>query len=182
MEPVVPAYRMPPRREADWAVTGADGRPPRVVKSLYLRPEALEAHNDALQAKYREIAANEVRWAGERLDDAEIVVVGYGVAARVARTAIGRAAEAGLRAGLFRPISLWPFPSEALAAATARARAVLVVELSAGQMIEDVRLAIEGRVPVCFHGRTGGMVPSPSGVLDALRRAWATTPERGADR
>lgn len=182
MEPVVPAYRMPPRHEPDWAVTGADGRPPRVVKSLYLRPEALEAHNDALQAKYREIAANEVRWAGERLVDAEIVIVGYGVAARVARTAIGRAADAGLRAGLFRPISLWPFPSEALAAATAQARAVLVVELSAGQMIEDVRLAVEGRVPVYFHGRTGGMVPSPAGVLDALRRAWATTPKRGADR
>lgn len=182
MEPVVPAYRMPPRVAADWALTGADGRPPRVVKSLHLKPEALELHNDHLQAKIREIAAREVRWEGARLDDAEIVIVGYGVAARVARTAIGRAREGGLRVGLFRPVSLWPFPSEALVAATERARAVLVVELSAGQMIEDVRLAIEGRIPVYFHGRTGGMVPSPGGVLDALRHAWATTAEPEADR
>jgi 2-oxoglutarate ferredoxin oxidoreductase subunit alpha len=182
MEPVVPTYRMPSRRHDDWVVTGADGRPPRVVKSLHLQPESLEAHNDHLQAKFRAITRNEVRWEGERLDDAEIVVVGYGVAARVARTAIARARDSGLRAGLFRPISLWPFPSAALAEAASRARAVLVVELSAGQLIEDVRLAVEGRVPVFLDGRTGGMVPSPSEVLEKLRRAWATTDPRGVDR
>jgi 2-oxoglutarate ferredoxin oxidoreductase subunit alpha len=178
MEPVRPVYRNPERRAAGWAVTGADGRAPRVVRSLHLQPEALEAHNQALQAKYREIAAAEVRWAGENLDDAEIVIVAYGTAARVARTAVSRARGLGLRAGLFRPISLWPFPSEALAAIAARARAIVVVELSAGQMVEDVRLAVEGRAPVLFHGRTGGMVPTPGDVIDVLRTAWATTPAR----
>jgi 2-oxoglutarate ferredoxin oxidoreductase subunit alpha len=182
MEPVVPTYRMPPRTDGDWVLSGADGRPPRVVKSLHLRPEALEAHNQHLQAKFSEIAAREVRWETERLDGAEIGVVAYGVAARVARTAIGRAREAGLAAGLFRPISLWPFPSAALAEAASRLRAVLVVELSAGQMVEDARLAIEGRTPVFFHGRTGGMVPSPSEVVGALRRAWAQTEPRGGTR
>ncbi len=106
------------------------------------------------------------------------MIVAYGTAARVARTALARARELGLRAGLFRPISLWPFPSDALAAITASARAILVVELSAGQMVEDVRLAVEGRTPVLFHGRTGGMVPTPDGVVDALRSAWALTPAR----
>lgn len=178
MEPVRPVYRNPVRHPADWAVTGADGRPPRVVKSLHLRPEDLEAHNVALQAKFRAIAAAEVRWAGEDLDDAELVIVAYGTAARVARSAVARAREMGLRTGLFRPISLWPFPSAALATIAATARAILVVELSAGQMVEDVRLAVEGRVPVLFHGRTGGMVPTPDEVVEALRGAWALTPAR----
>jgi 2-oxoglutarate ferredoxin oxidoreductase subunit alpha len=178
MEPVRPVYRCPERVPASWAVTGADGRPPRVVKSLHLRNEDLEAHNDALQAKFRTIAAHEVRWAGEALEDAEVVIVAYGTAARVARSAVADARSHGLRVGLFRPISLWPFPSEALAAAAAGARAVLVVELSAGQMVEDVRLAVDGRVPVLFHGRTGGMVPTPGDVLHAVRAAWARTPTR----
>ena len=178
MEPVRPVYRNPVRNVSDWALTGADGRPPRVAKSLHLQPEDLEAHNLALAEKFRAIAAAEVRWAGEELDDAEIVIVAYGTAARVARTAVARAREGGLRAGLFRPISLWPFPSDALAAIAATARAILVVELSAGQMVEDVRLAVEGRTPVLFHGRTGGMVPTPRDVVDALRTAWAVTPAR----
>jgi 2-oxoglutarate ferredoxin oxidoreductase subunit alpha len=182
MEPVVPVYRNPPRARADWALGGADGRPPRVVKSLALKPEELERHNDHLQAKFAAIAQREVRWAGERLDDAELVVVAYGTAARVARTALNRARAEGLRAGLLRPISLWPFPSAAIADLATRARAILVVEMSAGQLVEDVRLAVEGRAPVFLHGRTGGMVPSPTEVLDALRHAWATTPERGSDR
>ena len=177
MEPVELQFRTPPRLAADWAVTGADGRPPRVVRSMHLAPEDLEAHNRHLQAKFAEIAAREVRWAGEHLDGAELVIVAYGTAARVARTAIARAREDGLRAGLFRPITLWPFPSAALAEAAASARGVLVVELSAGQMVEDVRLAIEGRTPVAFEGRTGGMVPTPREVLGALRRLRAATSE-----
>jgi 2-oxoglutarate ferredoxin oxidoreductase subunit alpha len=179
MEPVVPTYRMPPRLDGDWVLSGADGRPPRVVRSLHLRPEALEAHNSHLQAKFAEIAAREIRWDTERMDGAEIGVVAYGVAARVARTAIARAGDAGLAAGLFRPISLWPFPSAALADTASRLRALLVVELSAGQMVEDVRLAVEGRVPVFFHGRTGGMVPSPAEVVEALGNARAKTEPRG---
>jgi len=175
MEPVIPRFRNPERSTKDWACDGAAGRAPRVVKSLDLQPENLERHNLELQAKFREIEANEVRWAGESLADAEIVIVAYGTAARVARTAIQRAREGGLRAGLFRPISLWPFPSTALHDLAPRVRAILVVELSAGQMLEDVRLAVEGRCPVGFHGRMGGMVPSPGDVVTELRKLWAIT-------
>jgi 2-oxoglutarate ferredoxin oxidoreductase subunit alpha len=175
MEPVVPTYRMPPRAPAAWELSGADGRAPRVVRSLHLRPEELEAHNRALQAKFAVIAEREVRSAEEDLDGAEIAVVAYGTAARVARTAIERTRDDGLATGLFRPISLWPFPSHELATIAPRLRAIVVVELSAGQLIEDVRLAVEGRTPVFFHGRTGGMVPTPAEVVDALRRAWAQT-------
>ena len=106
-------------------------------------------------------------------------MVAYGTAARVARTAIERAREQGLRVGLFRPISLWPFPSSALADVAADVRAIVVLEMSAGQMVEDVRLAVEGRTPVLFHGRTGGMVPTPREVVDVMRRAWALTPSIG---
>ena len=177
MEPVGPVSRFPPRRDAAWTLGGADGRPPRVVKSLHLRPEELEAHNIHLGAKSDTISERETRWAGEDLDDAEIAVVAYGTAARVARTAIARARDGGLRAGLFRPISLWPFPSAALRGVAARSRAIVVVEMSAGQLVEDVRLAVEGRTPVFLHGRTGGMVPTPTGVIGALRHAWSVVPD-----
>ena len=173
MEPVVPVFRTPAHVSVGWPLSGADGRAPRVIRSLHLRPEDLEAHNVSLQAKFAAIADREVRWATEDLEDAEIGIVAYGTAARVARTAIERAREHGLRVGLFRPISLWPFPLRQLATSTAGLRAIVVVELSAGQMVEDVRLAVEGAVPVFFHGRTGGMVPTPGDVLQAVQRAWA---------
>ncbi len=176
MEPVVPRFRAIPRTPADWVLEGAAGREPRVLKSLHLRPEDLERHNLDLQASFAEIAAHEVRWVGESLDQADVIVVAYGTAARVVRTAVERTREDGMRSGLFRPITLWPFPSEALRAAAAGARAVLAVELSAGQLVEDVRLAIEGSVPVFHHGRMGGMVPSPDEVVAAMRRAWSVTP------
>jgi 2-oxoglutarate ferredoxin oxidoreductase subunit alpha len=175
MEPVAPIWRMPARIANDWQLDGAAGRAPRVVRSLHLRPEDLEAHNVRLQAKFATIAEREVRWATESLDDAEVAIVAYGTSARVARTAVERAREAGIRAGLLRPITLWPFPSQAIAELAPRLRAIVVVEMSAGQMIEDVRLAVEGRTPVFFHGRTGGMVPMPGEVLRAIRRAWALT-------
>lgn len=175
MEPVVPVYRTPPRRDGGWELTGADGRPQRIVRSLHLRPEDLEAHNRHLQQKYAEIVEREVRWAGEQLEDAEIAIVAYGTAARVARTAIERAQGQGLRVGMFRPITLWPFPTAALSDVASRTRAIVVVELSAGQMVEDVRLAVEGQTPVFLLGRTGGVVPTPGEVVDAVRAAWATT-------
>ncbi|HEX3265077.1 MAG TPA: 3-methyl-2-oxobutanoate dehydrogenase subunit VorB [Candidatus Limnocylindrales bacterium] len=178
MEPVSPEYRVPEWNVEDWALSGADGRAPRVRKSLHLLPEDLERHNQHLQEKFSAIARNEIRWDEEQLDDAEIGVVAYGTAARVARTAIERVREAGMRAGLFRPISLWPFPYQALAELSRRCRALLVVEMSAGQMVEDVRLAVD-RAPVFFRGRTGGMVPTPGEIVDGLRQAWAlTTPVR----
>ena len=178
MEPVVPVYRMPPRGPGGWELTGAADRPPRVVRSLHLRTDDLEAHNRHLQTKFGAIAEHEVRWAGERLEDAEIVIVAYGTAARVARTAIERAREEGVRVGLFRPISLWPFPASVLSGMAADLRAIVVLEMSAGQLVEDVRLAVEGRTPVLFHGRMGGMVPMPGEVVDALMRAWALTAPR----
>jgi 2-oxoglutarate ferredoxin oxidoreductase subunit alpha len=174
MEPVVPAYRRPRWDTDGWALSGAAGRSPRVIRSLHLLPDDLERHNLALQAKYATIAEREVRWAGEGLEDAEIVLVAYGTAARIASTAMARARSAGMRVGLFRPITLWPFPSRALAELAPRLRAILVVELSAGQLVEDVRLAVE-RVPVMLHGRMGGMVPTPREVVDRLRLAWAVT-------
>jgi 2-oxoglutarate ferredoxin oxidoreductase subunit alpha len=171
MEPISPSYRTLERRDFDWALSGADGRPPRVVRSLHLQPEELDAHNRHLQAKFARIAEHEVRYATEQLDDAEIAIVAYGTAARIARTAVERARDQGMRAGIFRPISLWPFPSRELAVAADGKRALVVIELSAGQMVEDVRLAVEGKVPVFFHGRTGGMLPTPGEVVDALREA-----------
>lgn len=175
MEPVEQHFRMPGRVPADWAVGGADGRSPRVVKSLHLRNEDLDAHNRHLQEKFRTIAEREVRWAGEQLDDAELFVVAYGTAARVARTAIHRVRATGLRAGLFRPISLWPFPSRELAALASRTRGILVVELSMGQLVEDVRLAVEGRAPIAFAGHAGGVVPTPGEVAEAITRLAAAT-------
>lgn len=181
MEPVEPDFPSVPRTPGDWQLEGAEGRAPRVVRSLHLRPEDLERHNVHLQEKFADIAAREVRWAGEQLDGADIVLVAYGTAARVARTAIERARAHGLGAGLFRPVTLWPFPSAALRDVARGARLVMAVELSAGQLVEDVRLALGGEVPVFHHGRTGGMVPSPDEVLVAMRRAWAVThaPEGG---
>ena len=174
MEPVSPDFRVPAWDVEGWALSGADGRPARVVKSLHLLPEELERHNQHLQETYAAIARNEIRWEGEQLEDAEICVVAYGTSARVARTAVERVRAAGMRAGLFRPISLWPFPAAALAEVSYRCRAVLVLEMSAGQMVEDVRLAVDA-VPVFFHGRMGGVVPTPREIVHALRMAWATS-------
>lgn len=172
MEPVIPEYRNPEHPEFDWAVTSTGGdRAPRVVRSLHLQPHDLEAHNEHLQEKFARISQDEVRFATEDLDDADIAIVAYGTAARVARTACERARAEGIRAGIFRPITLWPFPSAALESLATRVSAIVVVELSAGQMLEDVRLAVGDHRPIYFHGRTGGMVATPSGVLETLRVA-----------
>ena len=176
MEPVVPVYRMPARTPGGWELSGAVDRPPRVVRSLHLRPEDLEAHNRRLQAKFAAIAEREVRWAGEHLEDAEIVIVAYGTAARVARTAIERARDQGLRAGLFRPISLWPFPSS---------RAVEHRPGSAGdRRRRDVGGADgRGRAPG-RRGANAGLLPWPDGRHgpDAGRSRRCPEPSVGADR
>ncbi|HEX7544376.1 MAG TPA: 3-methyl-2-oxobutanoate dehydrogenase subunit VorB [Candidatus Limnocylindrales bacterium] len=169
MEPVELRFRTPERRKFDWALTGAAGRPARIVKSIDLEPEVLERRNLALQQKYRDIARHEVRWEGWQLEDAEFAIVAYGTAARVARTTIAKARERGVRVGLFRPITLWPFPTRELARLSRHLQGILTVELSSGQMVEDVRLAVEGRCPVAFHGRMGGMVPTPDEVAGALK-------------
>jgi 2-oxoglutarate ferredoxin oxidoreductase subunit alpha len=169
MEPVELRFRNPERHVFDWALTGAAGRPARIIKSIDLQPEVLERRNLALQRKYAEIARQETRFATECIDDAEYVVVAYGTAARVARSAIEKARARGIKAGLFRPITLWPFPTRELARLSRHVHGILTVELSSGQMVEDVRLAVEGRCPVAFHGRMGGMVPTPDEVVGALK-------------
>jgi 2-oxoglutarate/2-oxoacid ferredoxin oxidoreductase subunit alpha len=184
MEPVHAEFRTLSPRADDWSLSGASGRPPRVVKSLNLRPADLEAHNLLLQARYQRIEREEVRWAGSGLQDAEVLVVAYGTAARIARTAVDRARELGARVGLLRPITLWPFPTAILRRLAPSLRGILVVELSAGQLVEDVRLAVEGTAPVFLHGRTGGMLPTPGELVRALARMDAMTahePDEEAD-
>lgn len=173
MEPVAPGFPTLERVLPDWALEGAEGREPRAIHSLHLRAEDLHAHNVMLQEVYAQITANEQRWAGEHLDGAEIVVVAYGTAARIARTAVERAREGGLAAGLFRPMTLWPFPADALREAARRARAVLTVEMSMGQLVEDVRLTLNGAVPVHLLGRAGGLLPTPDEVVEAMHLALA---------
>lgn len=154
----------------EWTTTGAKGRPRNIVNSLYIEPSDLEEVNLRLQARYDEAAVRDVRYEAEDLEEAEIAVVAYGTAARVVVTAIAQARAAGIRVGLFRPISLYPFPSREIAALADRVRAIWVVELSTGQFVEDVRLAVEGRCPVRFYGRTGGVVITPAEVLREIER------------
>jgi len=173
MEPVVLRDVQPSLVPKPWALTGAQGRPRNVFRTIWMQPERLEAANLVLQEKYRRIEAEQLRYSGEHLADAEIVVVAYGTPARVARTAMRWARQSGLRVGLMRPVSLYPFPYAKVAELASRARAMLCVELSAGQMIEDVRLAVAGRAPVYLANRLGGVVISPEEVLAALRRVAA---------
>jgi 2-oxoglutarate ferredoxin oxidoreductase subunit alpha len=164
---VVDPASLPPK---PWATDGAKGRRHNIVNSLYINPLDLEQSNLRLAARYREAAAREVRHATEHLDDADYALIAYGTAARVAVSAISEARKQGIRIGLFRPISLFPFPSPQIADLAARVKAILVVELSLGQMVEDVQLAVEGRCPVRFFGRAGGVVITPTEVLEAIRK------------
>jgi 2-oxoglutarate ferredoxin oxidoreductase subunit alpha len=157
-------------RAPDWALTGAQGRPKRVVSSIHLVPEDEEKFNQLLQAKFAEIIQNEVRYQEQFTDDADYIVVGFGTAGRIAQTAVKQARAQGLKVGLLRPISLFPFPEQRLAELAGPARGFLVVEMNAGQMLDDVRLAVNGRAPVKFYGRMGGVVPLPDEVLDAIHR------------
>ncbi|MDO8136551.1 MAG: 3-methyl-2-oxobutanoate dehydrogenase subunit VorB [Candidatus Brocadiales bacterium] len=169
MEPV---EFMPPREqekeEKPWALTGAKGREPRIIKSLRLEPEELEEHNRELQRKYETIKAREVRFESRHLEDARLVVVAFGTSARIAASAVEEAREQGYKVGLFRPITLFPFPKKALRDLAERVNKFLVFELSAGQMVEDVELSVAGRVEVDFYGRMGGYVPSPEECLEEI--------------
>jgi len=151
-----------------WATNGAKGRPHNIINSLYIKEAELEQVNLRVHARHQE-AVRETRYEAQDVEGAEIAVVAYGTAARVAYSAIQQARTEGIAAGLFRPITLFPYPSAALADLAARAKAVLVVELSLGQMIDDVRLAVGERCPVRFFGRSGGIVVSPAEVLQAIR-------------
>ena len=159
------------RRQCPWAACGRAGRDHRnIVTSLEMDSEKMEKNNERLQATYRRIEENEVRFQEYFTEDAEYLIVAFGTVARICLKAIEDAREKGIRIGLLRPITLWPFPSKEIARLASQVKGILTVELNAGQMIEDVRLAVEGRVPVTHFGRMGGMIPNPGEVLDALRR------------
>jgi 2-oxoglutarate ferredoxin oxidoreductase subunit alpha len=168
LPPMRPVRR--PEERSDWALTGARGREPRFITSLYLEADVMEAVNLRLQAKLRAIAANEVRWKEYDTTDADFLLVAFGIMGRVCQTAAREARKKGLKVGLLRPITLWPFPNARLAELSASVRGMLVVEMNAGQMLEDVRLAVEGRCPVHFYGRLGGAVPFPDEVLAEVER------------
>lgn len=168
------AVEFPPEQETSafpkpWATTGARGRSPNLINSLYLDPAELEKHNLHLQQKYDRMQ-KEVLWETYKIEEAEIVLVGYGSSARIAKAAVDQARAQGIKTGLFRPISLFPFPKEALREACKQAGQVLTVEMSMGQLVEDVRYHLEFRVPVHFYGRVGGMVPTPRAVLGEILR------------
>jgi 2-oxoglutarate ferredoxin oxidoreductase subunit alpha len=176
MEPITFDETEPTVYEKPWALTGTEcKRPHNVVNSLYLKPDELEKKNFERFEKYKLIEENEAMWEEYMMDDAEICVVAFGIASRVAKNAVAKAREQGIKVGLIRPITLWPFPSKAIRKAADSVKAFLSVELSMGQMIEDVKLASECKKPVYLCRRAGGMIPSPDEVLSAIRDA-----EKGA--
>lgn len=156
--------------EKPWATTGAEGRERNFITSLYIVPEDLEEINKQIQAKYAVACRDEVRWEEYETPDADLVLVAYGSTARICRTAMGLARKKGLKVGLLRPISLFPFPTDQIAALAVQGKRFLVAELSAGQMVEDVRLAVNGVTPVDFHGRLGGMTMDPPEVLEQIEK------------
>ena len=158
------------RRLYPWATVGrTPDRQPNIMTSLELKPEVMEARNLHLQAKYAEIKEKEVRFETQNTDDADYIIVAFGSAARIAEKAIELARAEGIKVGLFRPITLWPFPEKQIAQLAQGKKGVLVAEINAGQMVEDVRLAINGAVPVEHFGRLGGIVPEPEEIVSALR-------------
>ena len=166
----------PPLTEAErgtWATRGAAGRPKRIVTSLFLKEDDLEALNLQLQAKLRLIEAQERRWEEVLTADADYLLVAFGTVGRTCQTVVREARSRGLKVGLFRPITLWPYPWPRLRALAEGVRGILVAEMNAGQMLEDVRLAVEGRCPVNFFGRMGGVMPLPDEILEALEQALA---------
>ena len=165
--------------EKPWAVCGTPETRKNLISSIFLEPDQLEAHINKLEDKYKKAAECEMRYELYRAEDPEVLLVGYGITSRVLRSVVDMARKDGMRAGLFRPISLWPFPSEALRHAARRAQMVLVVEMSTGQMVEDVRLALDGRVDVEFFGRYGGNVPMANEVCKQLYERMGMTADWG---
>ncbi|HKM42432.1 MAG TPA: 3-methyl-2-oxobutanoate dehydrogenase subunit VorB [Limnochordia bacterium] len=170
MEPVVFTENGgAPQVEKPWATNGAVNRERNIVNSLDIIPETAEKNMIKLLEKYENIKEQEVRWQEHNTEDADVILVGYGTSGRVARSAMELARKEGLKVGLFRPITLWPFPEKRLAELAQPGRSFLAVEMSAGQMIEDVRLSVNGISPVYLSNRLGGMVPTPEDVLGKIR-------------
>jgi 2-oxoglutarate/2-oxoacid ferredoxin oxidoreductase subunit alpha len=182
MEPAeLPPMRPVRTTRPDWAVTGAEGREKRTITSLQLNAPDLEEVNFRLQAKLARIRATEQRSTELLTRDAKLIVVGFGTAGRIAETAVKQARAEGMKVGLFRPISLWPFPDERLSALADQVDAFLVVEMNAGQMFDDVKLAAGGQVPVTFAGRMGGMVPVPEEIYQEIVTLYEKLNASGGD-
>ncbi|HYG97713.1 MAG TPA: 3-methyl-2-oxobutanoate dehydrogenase subunit VorB [Terriglobales bacterium] len=160
MEPLEIEEKEYSQSEKPWAVKGTEETRANLVSSIFLTADELEAHVRKLQAKYKKCVELEQRSEEYMTDDADILLVGYGLTSRILRSAVDEVRAQGMKVGLFRPITLWPWPGKALAAAAAKVKSVLVVEMSTGQMVEDVRLTVNGKVPVEFYGRVGGNIPS----------------------
>ncbi|HSK13861.1 MAG TPA: 3-methyl-2-oxobutanoate dehydrogenase subunit VorB [Phnomibacter sp.] len=169
MEKVQFMHYEKPVFDKSWATVGKpSSRKRNFITSLHILPEKMEQHNLKLAAKYREMEATEVRYEEMRTADAEFLFVAYGLCARICHKAMDITRERGLKVGLLRPITLWPFPSERLHQLASQVKQMLSVELNTGQMVQDIRLAVNGKVPVNFYGRLGGMVPSPEELADHL--------------
>jgi 2-oxoglutarate ferredoxin oxidoreductase subunit alpha len=176
MEPVqLPPTRAPMTEEQrpDWAVRGAQGRKNRILTSLNLTPEGLEQANLRLQARLATVQRNEVRWEEEMTEDAELLLVAFGTMGRICKTVLRSARRAGVKVGLLRPISLWPFPEQRLFELAGQVQQMLVVEMNAGQMLLDVQAAVRGRAPIRFYGRMGGMVPLPDEISEQIDKLMA---------
>lgn len=175
MEPAeLPPMQEVRQKRPSWALTGAKGRDINLVNSLYLGAANLEDMNIRLQAKLAEIAAEEVRYEAQFVEDAEVLLVAFGTAARVAQTAVKKLRRDGVPIGLFRPVTLWPYPEAQLAAAAERARALLVVEMNAGQMLHDVQRIVGVHKPIEFLGRMGGAIPLPDDVVQMATDLFET--------
>ena len=174
MEPV--EFKTPKQRELpekDWATVGTGGeRKPNIINSLYIDPETLEKHNIKLQEKYKVIKENEVKVESYNIEDADVVIAAYGTTARIAKTAIAKLEKEGYKVGLIRPISLWPYPYDEFNKISDRCKGILTVEMNSGQMIDDVKIAVDGRFPVSFYGRTGGMVPTPDAIIERVKEIY----------
>ena len=158
-------------KECPWATTGRIGmRKPNIITSLELRSEEMEQNNLRIQAKYRECEKNEVRYEEYMCEDAEYLIVAFGSAARIAKKVISIAREQGIKVGLLRPITLWPFPTKKIAELGKKVKGILSLEINAGQMVEDIRLAVECNVPVQWYGRLGGIIPEPEEVVEQIKK------------
>ncbi len=175
-----PLKKAPPKRREpspkEWALTGAKGRPQRILKSLYLKDGELTRHNWKLHEKYERMKREEVRYEALLTDDADLVVVAYGSAARICRTSVMMARESGLKVGLFRPITLFPFPEPQLKA-MAEKKSFLVVELNTGQMLEDVKICALGK-PVDFYGQPPGSLPTPEEIFEKIQQTYPKSRKR----
>jgi len=167
--PQNPKPRTRPNTDRSWILDGCKDRPARSIHSLLMEEFALEKHNIYLQEKYAKIAKNETRAEVGNIEDADIIVVGYGIIGRVAKAAANMARAKGLKIGFIRPITLWPFPSQIISKAAKPGRKFLVVEMNHGQMVEDVRLAVNGACPVEFYGKAGGGIITEEAILEKIK-------------